>query len=188
MTILPWMSQATILMSLHSQRMKTPQQTRAKNSQKEENTLAIPSENVGHLLSSFGFILLNLFKDEQGIPPILICKIRKGQELQIRCIAKKVTSSDLPHYLDSYYHLCRVSQRSTQNGLLVPRSRLNMIPIINFATQRIGTKPTSGLNGPLVITLKKKNHHATMNPSILTLNPINFISKSRLTAVWGLKK
>ncbi|KAF8592364.1 hypothetical protein K439DRAFT_1400124 [Ramaria rubella] len=28
-------------------------------------------------------------KDEPGVPPVLICKIRKGQELKLRCIARK---------------------------------------------------------------------------------------------------
>lgn len=28
--------------------------------------------------------------DELGVEPILICKIRKGQELKLKCIAKKV--------------------------------------------------------------------------------------------------
>ena len=28
---------------------------------------------------------------EEGVPPVLICKIRKGQALKVRCIAKKVS-------------------------------------------------------------------------------------------------
>ncbi len=29
---------------------------------------------------------------EEGVEPVLICKIRKGQELKVKCIAKKVSS------------------------------------------------------------------------------------------------
>lgn len=29
--------------------------------------------------------------DEDGVPPVLIAKIRKGQELKVRCVAKKVS-------------------------------------------------------------------------------------------------
>ena len=85
------MSQATILKSILSQRTKIQCRSQAKNSQKEENTLVIQSENVCHS-SLFHFcIFFNFFiKDEEDVAPVLICKIRKGQELKIRCIAKKV--------------------------------------------------------------------------------------------------
>lgn len=29
-------------------------------------------------------------QDDPDVPPILVCKIRMGQELKVRCIAKKV--------------------------------------------------------------------------------------------------
>ena len=32
-------------------------------------------------------------EDDSEVPPILICKIRKGQELKVRCIAKKVRAA-----------------------------------------------------------------------------------------------
>lgn len=32
---------------------------------------------------------LNAYIDDPDTPPVLICKIRKGQELRVRCIAKK---------------------------------------------------------------------------------------------------
>jgi len=185
------MSQATILKSTHSQRMTTPHQSREKNSQKEGNTLVIPSVNV-RFLSFFFYCwtlccVQSLQKDEQGVAPVLICKIRKGQELKVRCVAKKVSSlSCLSSLRFSSSH--RVSQRSMQNGLLVPPSPLNTILTISFAIPPIGTKPISGLNGPSAIMPKRKNHHATMNLSIITPNPINSISKLRLTVVWCLRK
>jgi hypothetical protein len=33
---------------------------------------------------------LTVNTDEPGVAPVLLCKIRKGQELKLRCIARKV--------------------------------------------------------------------------------------------------
>ncbi|KAI0930304.1 hypothetical protein AcW1_009037 [Taiwanofungus camphoratus] len=41
--------------------------------------LAKRGDNFGHPVG----------KNEPGVPPVLICKMRKGQELKVRCIAKK---------------------------------------------------------------------------------------------------
>ena len=112
---------------------------------------------------------------------------RSGAQNSLHC-EKGPTLLISSHPLHSYHHTRRVSQRNTQNGLLVPPFPLNTILTINFATQPTGTKQIAALNGPLVIMLKKKNHHETMNLSILTPNPISFISKSKLTVVWRLKK
>jgi DNA-directed RNA polymerase II subunit RPB3 len=44
-------------------------------------------------------------KDDPSVAPVLICKIRKGQELKLKCVAKKVlitilsASLCLPHLL-----------------------------------------------------------------------------------------
>ena len=37
-------------------------------------------------------LVSSIFQGKTGNQPVLICKIRKGQELKVRCIAKKVRS------------------------------------------------------------------------------------------------
>ncbi|KAF8798708.1 insert subdomain of RNA polymerase alpha subunit [Phlegmacium glaucopus] len=52
----------------------------------DENTTSESGEELSKRGEYFGH---PVGKHEQGVAPVLICKIRKGQELKIRCIAKK---------------------------------------------------------------------------------------------------
>jgi len=52
----------------------------------DENTVAESGEELTKRGEYFGH---PVGKHEQDVAPVLICKIRKGQELKIRCIAKK---------------------------------------------------------------------------------------------------
>lgn len=55
-------------------------------------------KSVSFLLSSF-YPFLQAIIDDPSIPPVLLCKIRKGQELKLKCIARKVR-------LPFFAHLC----------------------------------------------------------------------------------
>lgn len=46
-------------------------------------------------------LLIQRLLDDPGVPPVLICKIRKGQELKIKCIVKKVLSNVCNHLNDA---------------------------------------------------------------------------------------
>lgn len=143
------MSQATISKSILSQRTKTPCQSRAKNSQKEESTLVIQSENVCHsLLFSPLYCLQSLHQRRARCRPCSDLQNSQGSGTQNSLHCEK---SDAPYPLISYYILTithRVSQKNTQNGPLVPPFPLNTILTINFATQPTGTRQISALNGP----------------------------------------
>ena len=60
--------------------------------------LAKRVENFGHPIGKGMYSSMILVdgsptlcvQDDPDVPPILICKIRMGQELKVRCIAKKV--------------------------------------------------------------------------------------------------
>lgn len=83
--------------------------------------------------------------------PVLICKIRKGQELRVKCTAKKVrVHPGVPVYLSLAIH-CRLRsrglQKSMQNGLRAQRCRLNTTRTTNSGIRRTGSKPTSERSG-----------------------------------------
>ena len=60
-----------------------------RRSASEEKTSDIPWAKVRSLPVHASAELMNATLDDPDTPPVLICKIRKGQELRVRCIAKK---------------------------------------------------------------------------------------------------
>jgi len=79
------------------------------------------------------------FTDDANASPILICKIRKGQELKAKCIAKKVGNFSIPS--GSPHQLHRVSPKSMPSGLRVLPWLLNMTLTISYGIHPIGLKP-----------------------------------------------
>ena len=67
--------------------------------------------------SGHGTIGTPVIADADG-KGVLICKLRRGQELQIKCVAKKVKTKSTPtaNQLKDFVDYGRVSQKNTQNG------------------------------------------------------------------------
>ena len=49
-------------------------------------------KGTGYFATPFRYPnILDAVTGDPSVPPVLICKIRKGQELKLKCIAKKVS-------------------------------------------------------------------------------------------------
>ena len=112
--------------------------------------------------------------------PILITSLRKGQELKIRCEAKKVLVLYRIHlHLTVGY---RGSPKITRNGRRALHSALNTTHITNYDIRRTGLRPTNTLNGHRAPMLTKKSHREMMRPSITMPNQTSSTTTSKQMA------
>ena len=113
-----------------------------------------------------------------SLKPILLVKLRRGQELKLQCIARKVSIMNR-----SFGRLClssiRVSPKNTPSGHRALQSDSSMILTTNSDIQPTGLKQTSVLNGPSVTTQKKKLHLLQETSSTTPHSLIAFISTLR---------
>jgi hypothetical protein len=130
--------------------------------------------------------------EDPNVPPVLLCKIRKGQELKVRCVAKKVPFNlPSPHTVsatDLLRLLRRASRKSTQNGHHAPPSRLSTTRTTGFGTRPTGTSATSSRSGHSPPTHRRNVHRRTTSRLTTTRSRRGSSSTSRRTAVSAPKK
>ena len=116
-------------------------QIQERNYRSEESILVIRWVKVSQATNNGCFLVLHNydFTDDSNASPILICKIRKGQELKAKCIAKKVGNFSFPS--GSPHQLHRVSPKSMPSGLHVLLWLLNMTLTTSYGIRPIGLKP-----------------------------------------------
>ena len=130
----------------------------------------------------------NIAADDPNVPPVLIARLGKGQEIRARCIAKKV----FPEYASSLemllYLVSRVLRRNMLNGHHAPPFRSSTTRTTSFAIRRTGMKRILRRNGRSARTQRKRNLHEKMNRLTTWRNQTSSTWKSRPTVAWVPKK
>jgi len=120
---------------------------------------------------------------EEGVEPVLITKMRKGQELHVKCVARKV--EEINSSSTVIYKKARELPKSMQNGHRVLPWHLNMIPIISYAIHHTGLKAIKRPSGLSVrMLLKRKLHEMTPHSTIPPMQT-DFIWKLKQTEAWA---
>lgn len=149
---------------------------------KRPDNFGIPVNKSAYYLEPFGSEMrrksYHLPVDDPNNPPVLICKMRKGQELKIRCIAKKVyTPASSPTgviYMSLTMH--RVSQKSTPSGRHAQLSPLSTIHTTDYDIHRTGLRRTSRPSGHSARMPRRSNQCEMMRSSITMQN--------RTSSIW----
>ena len=86
--------------------------------------------------------------DDPSVPPVLIARLGKGQEIKARCIAKKVRSTDKPNYVErGLITVLRVSQKNMPSGHRALLSRSSTTHTTSSGIRRTGMNLTLSQNG-----------------------------------------
>lgn len=116
--------------------------------------------------------------DDPSEDGVMLVKMRKGQELKIRCIARKVRVALDTLIIAKLFHLAdsmkptnalvhfRALQRSTQNGHPSLQSASSTIHTTPFDTRPTGTSSMPRPSGRCRRTQEKKKHRQVGHPLI----------------------